>query len=51
MIDSGKMNYMMSFDLSAEQRNLQFIVKEGDTTTLHAFEAGSSEWFNFSIGR
>lgn len=49
VIDSGRMNYMMSFSETSDQKNLQFIIKEGDTTTLHAFEAGSTEWFNFSI--
>lgn len=47
--DSGKMNYMMTFKYGNDQKNLQFIVKEGDTANMNSFEAGSDRWFNFSI--
>ncbi len=47
--DSGSMNYMLTFKDGSNQKNLQFIIKEGDTANLNSFEAGSQHWFNFSI--
>ena len=48
LVDSGTMNYMLTYG-DVDQMNVQMIIKEGDIGNLNAFEAGTTNWYNFSI--
>lgn len=49
LTDTAAMNYFLTYAETGDTMNIQMLIKEGDIANMNAFEAGSSEWFNFSI--
>jgi hypothetical protein len=48
-LDSGNMNYMLTFGSDDDTLNAQFIIKESDWFDFRTFDSIVTDWFNFSI--
>lgn len=48
-LDSGNMNFMLSFGSDDDSLNAQFIIKESDWFDFRSFDNIVTDWFNFSI--